>query len=91
MKNVNKIIHIKNKQNNLINFIKDLLKKAENGEITKLITVSDDNNSNDDAIMTGYYNCSFMDRQLLITTLQLDLSYKMVEANVDKLIEIINE
>lgn len=89
MRTVKKIIHIQDRQDNLVNFIKDLLKKAENGEITKLMTTSD--MKEDDAIMTGYYNCDFMDRQLFITTQQLDLNYKMVESNINNLIEFIEE
>lgn len=92
MKTPNKIIHIADKQDSLVNFLKDLLKRAENGEITKIMTVSDNNlKGEEDTIMSGYYECDFMTRQIFISTLQLDLSYQMVEANVDKLIEFINK
>lgn len=90
MKTINKIIHLKDHQDSLVNFIKDLLKKAENGEITMLMTASDDA-KNENVVMTGYYNCDFFQRQLFVKSQELDLAYKMVEANVDNLIEIINE
>lgn len=91
MKTVKKIIRLDDKRDNIINHIKDLLKLAEEGKISMLMTASDCIPDGEDVIMTGYYNCDFFQRQLFISAQQMDLAYMMVESNVDKLIEIINE
>lgn len=87
---VNKIIKLDDKKDSIINFIKDLLEKAEKGKIDKLLIASNCTKESQ-TIWTGYYNLTFFEKQIYINTLSLDLNYQMIKVNIDDLIEIINE
>ena len=70
---------------------------AERGEIDKIAVVAILENKEkkldtmDKEILLGFYNLSLNEKFYLLSHLQAELSYKLVEANVDNLIEIINE
>ena len=68
---------------------------AEKGEIEKIMIASFMTKKVDDCLvpetLTGYYDLCELEKQYLISSLQIDLNYNVIEANVDKLIEIINE
>jgi hypothetical protein len=92
---MNKIIRIEDKQDSLVNYIKKILDMAEKGEIEKIMIASFMKNKVEDCCvpetLTGYYDLCELEKQYLISSLQTDLSYNVVKANVDDLIEIINE
>lgn len=94
-KSTNKVIQLDEKKESLVNYIKKILVMAEKGEIQKLMIASFMANKVDDCLvpetLTGYYDLCELEKQYLISSLQVDLNYNVVEANVDKLIEIIND
>lgn len=85
-----KVIRLFNKQEQeqqeLIQHIEDLLQAAKNGDIKNFL-VSATNRDGD--IVTGYCNLDIAEKQYLISHVQIDVNYQVVEANVDQLIEII--
>ena len=91
---MSKIIRLNDKRNNIINYIKELIEYAEKGEIEKIAIVSflekDNIDSMDKEILLGFYNLTLNEKFYLLAHLQAELNYKLVEANVDNLIEIIN-
>lgn len=96
---LSKIIHLEDKKQSLVNYIKKILEMAEKGEIKKIMFASfikkdllEAEIKNDclvHEIITGYYNLSQLERQYLIAGLQTDLNFSIVKSNVDDLIEII--
>lgn len=96
MKNT-KIIKLDDKRKNIVNYIKNLLEYAQRGEIEKIAVVAilEDKEKKLDTmekdILLGFYNLSLNEKFYLMSHLQSELSYKLVEENVDNLIEIINK
>jgi len=92
---MSKIIRLNDKRNNIINYIKELLEYAEKGEIEKIAIVSflekDNIDSMDKEILLGFYNLTLNEKFYLLAHLQAELNYKLVEANVDNLIEYIGD
>ena len=90
----NKIIRLSDKKESLVNFLKDVLEMAENGEIEKIMIASFKTKKDDDflvpEVLTGYYDLEHFERQYLLSSLQMDLAYSVVKSNIDELIEIIN-
>jgi hypothetical protein len=72
-----------------------ILAMAEKGEIKDIVLAcfmeSEGKQKAEKEVMTGYYNLDFSEKQYLLAHLQMDLNYKMIESNIDKLIEIIDE
>lgn len=94
MKNT-KIIRLEEKKDTLVNYLKKILDMAEKGEIENILIASFlKRESNDCCVhetLTGYYKLCDLEKQYLISSLQIDLNYNIVKANIDDLIEIINE
>lgn len=92
---MNKIIRLEDKKDSLINYIKSLLEMAEKGEIDNVMVsafaAKKQKNDKVAEVLTGYYNLGHLERQYLIASLQTDLAFSSVKANIDELIEIINE
>ena len=92
---MSEIIRLDDKRKNIINYIKGLLEYAERGEIEKIAVVSflekDKVDSLDKEILLGFYNLTLNEKFYLLAHLQAELNYKLVEENVDNLIEIINK
>ena len=90
---MSKIIRLDDKRKTLINYIKDILKMAENEEIEKIMIASfTKNNSNYlPDVLTGYYKLSIVEKQLLIAGIQSDINLDIVKINIDDIIEIINK
>lgn len=92
---MSKIIRLDDKKESLVNYLKEILDMAEKGKINKILTIAIDGAENIDTmkkdIMIGFYDLSLNEKYYLLSHLQAELSYKLVEENVDKLIEIINE
>lgn len=100
MKNT-KIIRLEEKKDTLVNYLKKILDMAEKGEIENILIASflkreiSEAEIVDDCLvhetLTGYYKLCDLEKQYLISALQIDLNYNIVKANIDDLIEIINE
>jgi hypothetical protein len=92
---MSKIIRLDDKKESLVNYLKEILDMAEKGKIKKILTIAIDESENVDTmkkdIMIGFYDLDLNEKYYLLSHLQAELSYKLVETNVDKLIEIINE
>jgi hypothetical protein len=90
-----KIIRLDDKKESLVNYLKEILDMAEKGKIKSILTMAIDESENVDTmkkdVMIGFYDLSLNEKYYLLSHLQAELSYKLVESNVDKLIEIINE
>ncbi len=86
-----KIIKLDDKRKNIINYIKNLLEYAEKGDINKIaiIAIMENNNTDtmDKDILLGFYNLSLNEKFYLLSHLQAELNYKLIENNIDKLIE----
>jgi hypothetical protein len=97
MMSTGKIIRLEEKQNTLVNFLKKILEMAEKGEIKKLLIAGFLNESGEiescviPDSLTGYFDLTYIERQHLISTLQVDLNYNVVKANIDDLIEYIGD
>lgn len=86
-----KIIKLDDKRKNIINYIKNLLEYAEKGEINKIAVIAIMENNDIDTmgkdILLGFYNLSLNEKFYLLSHLQAELNYKLIENNIDKLIE----
>lgn len=74
------------KQEELVKHIKELLIAAKNGEIKNVVIAAEANDGN---VLTGYCNLDVGEKQYMLGHIQSDINFQIVEANVDKLIEII--
>jgi hypothetical protein len=68
---------------------------AEKGKIEKILIASfltdEVNGCSVPYTLTGYYDLCDLEKQYLISSLQIDLNFNIVKANIDDLIEIIND
>ena len=64
---------------------------AEKGEIEKIMVAAFMVKKPDGCCvpetMTGYYNLCELEKQYLISSLQVDLNFNVAKSNIDKLIE----
>jgi hypothetical protein len=72
------------KQEDLVSHIEQLLECAKSGEI-KNILISAEQTTGD--VLTGYCNLDVAEKQYMLSHIQVDINYQIVEVNVDKLIE----
>jgi len=83
-----KIIRLESKQHTVVNYLKKLIEMAERGEISNILVASFyKGNKIENEVMTGYFELDVIERQILVSTLQTDISYAIVESNIDNLIE----
>lgn len=89
-----KVIRLDDKKESLVKYLKEILDMAEKGKIKKILTMAIDESENIDTmkkdIMIGFYDLSLNEKYYFLSHLQAELSYRLVETNVDRLIEIIN-
>lgn len=71
-------------QENLILALEDIVQRAKSGEISSFIFSAKCSDGN---VATAYGKVNFGERAELIGHLQCDLSYAMIEANIDRLVE----
>lgn len=91
---MSKIIRLEDKKDSIINYLKSLLEMAERGEIDNVMVSAFAKKEKDDnvpEVLTGYYNLGHLERQYLIASLQTDLAFSSVKANIDELIEVLND
>lgn len=74
-------------QKGLIAHIEDLLKMAKEGEIKSVMVAAE---GTDQTIVTGYYNLDVQEKQYMVGHFQADITMAIIEANIDKLVEIAN-
>lgn len=75
-----KIIRFDSKQENICNFLREVLEKAENEEFDNIMIST---KTKTGEVMNGYYNLGFNERQELISHCQLDIVWNMVRANLN--------
>ena len=85
----NKIVHfpVKKDIESVEDFVRDLLFKLESGEISgdKIAIVL--NSPEPKQVMTGYYNCDLLDKQTLMSHIQIDIMWGVVKSNIDDILE----
>lgn len=72
----------------LIEHIENLLEWAKNDEFDNVMIAA---KLKSGEVMTGYCNLDMVDKQFLNSHIQVDINYETVRANVDDLIEWIEE
>jgi hypothetical protein len=85
---VAKIYRYKTSQNNCIKALRDLLERAERGEMTGFIFAANLPNGN---VATSWANVDIGERQFLIAHQQVDLNYGIVQANADQVADMVRE
>jgi len=83
-----KIYRYKTSQNNCIKALRELLERAERGEMTGFIFAA---NLPDGNIATSWANVDVGDRQYLLAHMQIDINQSVIEANADRLAPIVAE
>lgn len=81
-----KIVRFKTPQDNVIEALEGLLQRAKDGEFTNFIFACDTSDGN---TATGWCNADVGKMQELSSHLQCDIVYKMIEANMDRLVEYV--
>ncbi|PWV90254.1 hypothetical protein DFQ01_14430 [Paenibacillus cellulosilyticus] len=79
------IVRLNTPQNNMIEALEFLLEKAKAGDIQSFVFAAKD--KTDGNIATSWGNCDVGEQQELCSHLQVDIMYRVVEANMDRLIE----
>jgi hypothetical protein len=89
---LSKIVRLFNQQEKaqgeLVKHIEDFLEMAKRGEITNFLVSSQ---RTDGTVMTGYCNLDVIEKQFMLSHIQIDVNYEVVRANVDDLIEWVGE
>ena len=83
---MNKIVRFKTSQDNLIEALEQLLERAKSGEFHDFIFAC---HTSDGSVATGWCNTDVGVMQELNSHLQCDIVYKMIEANMDRLVEYV--
>ena len=83
-----KIYRYKTSQNNCIKALRELLERAERGEMTGFVFAA---NMPDGNVATSWANVDIGDRQHLIAHMQVDLNFGIVEANADRVADMVQE
>jgi hypothetical protein len=83
---MSKIVRFKTSNDSLVESLEGLLERAKNGEFMNYIFAC---NTSDGNIATGWCNADIGKMQELSSHLQCDIVYKMVEANMDRLVEYV--
>lgn len=81
-----KIIRLKTPQDNVIEALELLLKRAQEGQVISFIFAAKDP---DGVIATSWSNADVGTRQELASHTQIDIMYAVIEANMDRLVEYI--
>lgn len=78
----------KTSKQELIEHIENLLEWAKNDEFDNVMIAT---KLKSGEVMTGYCNLDMVDKQFLNSHIQVDINYEAVRANVDDLIEWVEE
>lgn len=85
-----KIVRFKSKSEasneGLVELLKEITQKAEAGELVNFIFAAKLTDGN---IATSWSNCDVGEHQELIAHSQVDINYRVVQANIDQLIEFV--
>lgn len=81
-----KIIRLKTPQDNMVEALEDILKMAKRGELTNYILAA---KRSDGEVITSWANADVVERNELVSHLQIDVVYSVIEANMDKLVEFV--
>lgn len=79
-----KLLRFKTDQDRVIEALTELLERAKQGQIKSFVFAA---NLSDGDVATAWSNVQIMERAYLTTHLQADVTYGVIEANIDKLIE----
>lgn len=83
-----KIYRYRTSQNNCVKALKDLLERAERGEMTGFVFAA---KLPDDNVATGWTNVDVSERQYLLAHMQSDITMAIIEANADLVAGIVSE
>lgn len=83
-----KIYRYRTSQNNCIAALKDLLSRAERGEMTGFVFAA---NLPDGNVATSWANADVGNRQYLISHMQSDITMAIIEANADQVAGMVAE
>ncbi|PKF21656.1 hypothetical protein CW684_04495 [Macrococcoides caseolyticum] len=78
----------KTSKQELIEYIENLLEWAKNDDFDNVMIATKLKSCE---VMTGYCNLDMVDKQFLNSHIQVDINYETVRANVDNLIEWMEE
>lgn len=81
-----KIYRYKTSQNNCVKALRDLLQRAENGEMVGFVFAA---NLPDGNVATSWANCDVGERQYLLSHMHADITMSIIEANADHLANVI--
>jgi hypothetical protein len=79
---VAKIIHFPPQDGGVVEALRSILKKAEAGEIKKFVFAAD---LEDGCVATSWGNAEYGEMNSLIGHLQVDLTWRMIQANKELL------
>lgn len=83
---MSKIIRFKTKQDDIIKALEGLLQIAKQEEITSFVFAA---KCPDGSVATSWAEADVGTRNELVSHLQVDVMYAVVEANMDKLVEFV--
>jgi hypothetical protein len=83
-----KIYRYRTSQNNCIKALKELLQRAENGEMTGFIFAA---NLPDGSVATAWASVDVGERQYLLSHMQSDITMAIIEANADRVAGMVAE
>lgn len=75
-----KIIRLKNKSDDVVNFLEDAISKVKENNIDNVM-IAFKLRHEDAYIMTGYYNLDFSEKQELVGHIQVDIVNDMIREN----------
>lgn len=81
-----RIFRFRTDQDHVVEALEDLLQRAKDGQIAGFVFAA---NLNDGNVATAWANEQLMSRAYLVTHLQADITYGVIEANIDRLIEYV--
>lgn len=63
-------------QQELVNRLEEVIEMAKNGELKNIILAGEMTNGE---VVTGYANADVVERQFLVSNMQIDINYQVVE------------
>jgi len=81
-----KIVRYKTRQDNLVEALEDLLRRAKDGEMTGFIFAAKCKDGN---IASSWCNVDVGERNELNAHVQVDIMYAVMAANMDQLVEYV--
>jgi hypothetical protein len=87
-KKMAKIYRYRTSQNNCVQALKDLLARAERGEMTGFVFAASLPDGN---VATSWANTDVGERQYLLAHMQSDITMAIIEANADRVAGMVSE